>query len=74
VRKERDLGRTILLSSHLVNEVEEMADEIIYLQDGRPFFAGSMAEIKQRTSEARLDRALVRIVETSREAHHESRS
>jgi len=74
VRKERDLGRTILLSSHLVNEVEEMADEIVYLQDGRPFFAGSMAEIKQRTSEARLDRALVRIVETSREAHHESRS
>ena len=57
-----------------MNEVEEMADEIVYLQDGRPFFAGSMAEIKQRTSEARLDRALVRIVETSREAHHESRS
>jgi Cu-processing system ATP-binding protein len=73
VRKERNNGRTILLSSHLVNEVEEIADDIIYLQDGKPFFAGSMAEIKQRTSETRLDRALVRIVETSREVRHESR-
>lgn len=67
VRKERNNGRTILLSSHLVNEVEEMADEIIYLQDGKPLFSGTMADLKQRTAEARLDRALVRVVETSRE-------
>ena len=73
VHKERNNGRTILLSSHLVNEVEEMADHIIYLQEGKPFFAGTMAEIKTRTAEMRLDRALVRIVEASREAHHESR-
>jgi Cu-processing system ATP-binding protein len=73
VRKERNNGRTILLSSHLVNEVEEVADEIIYLQDGKPFFAGSMSEIKQRTAETRLDRALVRIVEASREELHASR-
>jgi len=73
VRKERGNGRTILLSSHLVNEVEEMADHIVYLQDGRPFFTGSMAEIKQHTAESRLDRALMRIVESSREVIHESR-
>jgi Cu-processing system ATP-binding protein len=68
VRKERDHGRTVLLSSHLVNEVEEMADRVVYLQDGKPFFAGTVAEIKHRTAEARLDRALVRIVEEMREA------
>ena len=72
VRKERNNGRTVLLSSHLVNEVEEIADHIVYLQDGKPFFAGTMAEIKSRTAELRLDRALVRIVETSREVHHGS--
>jgi Cu-processing system ATP-binding protein len=67
VRKERDNGRTVLLSSHLVNEVEEIADHIVYLQDGKPFFVGSMTDIKQRTAESRLDRALVRIAEASRE-------
>lgn len=67
VRKERNNGRTVVLSSHLVNEVEEIADHIVYLQDGKPFFTGTMADIKHRTAESRLDRALVRIVEGSRE-------
>jgi Cu-processing system ATP-binding protein len=74
IRKERNSGRTILLSSHLVNEVEEIADHIVYLQDGRPFFTGTMAEIKHHTAEARLDRALVRIVESSREVSHGPRA
>jgi Cu-processing system ATP-binding protein len=72
--KEREAGRTILLSSHLVNEVEEMADRIVYLQDGKPFFSGTMAEIKQTTSEARLDRALVRIMEKAKEAGNGTRA
>jgi Cu-processing system ATP-binding protein len=67
VRKERGEGRTVLLSSHLVNEVEEIADHIVYLVDGRPFFDGTVEELKGRTSEARLDRALVRIMEDASE-------
>jgi Cu-processing system ATP-binding protein len=73
LRKERAAGRTILLSSHLVNEVEELADNIVYLQDGRPFFDGTMDEIKRATSEARLDRALVRVMEGAREGGHGTR-
>jgi Cu-processing system ATP-binding protein len=74
VRKERASGCTILLSSHLVNEVEELADHVVYLQDGKPSFVGTMDEIKRRTAESRLDRALVRIVEASRGGRHESRT
>jgi Cu-processing system ATP-binding protein len=73
VRKERTNGRTILLSSHLVNEVEEMADRIVYLQEGKPFFVGTMEEIKRTTSESHLDRALVHIMEHAREANHGTR-
>jgi Cu-processing system ATP-binding protein len=70
VRKERAAGKTILLSSHLVNEVEELADHVVYILDGRPFFDGSMEKIKEATSEVRLDRALVRLMETAREDSH----
>jgi Cu-processing system ATP-binding protein len=73
LRKERAAGRTILLSSHLVNEVEELADHIVYLQDGRPFFDGTMEEIKRATAESKLDRALVRVMEKSREVEHGTR-
>jgi Cu-processing system ATP-binding protein len=63
LRKERAAGRTIVLSSHLVNEIEELADNIVYLQDGRPFFDGTIEQIKRVTTESRLDRALVRVME-----------
>jgi Cu-processing system ATP-binding protein len=73
VQKERANGRTVLLSSHLVNEVEEVADHIVYLQDGKPFFVGTMADIKQKTAESRLEKALVRIMEKAREENHGTR-
>ncbi|MDH4037806.1 MAG: ABC transporter ATP-binding protein [Candidatus Krumholzibacteria bacterium] len=73
VRKEQAAGRTILLSSHLVNEVEELADHIVYILDGRPFFDGSMSQIKEATAETRLDRALVRLMEKAREENHGTR-
>lgn len=73
LRRERAAGRTILLSSHLINEVEELADNVVYLQDGKPFFDGTIEQIKHTTSEARLDRALVRVMEGAREAGHGSR-
>lgn len=73
VRKECEAGKTILLSSHLVNEVEELADHVIYVLDGRPFFDGSMTEIKRATAETRLDRALVRLMEKAAEAGNGSR-
>ncbi|HEU4364052.1 MAG TPA: ABC transporter ATP-binding protein [Candidatus Krumholzibacteria bacterium] len=73
LRKERAAGRTVLLSSHLVNEVEELADHIVYVLDGKPIFDGSMEEIKRATAETRLDRALVRIMETAKEGDHGAR-
>jgi len=73
LRKERAAGRTVLLSSHLINEVEELADNIVYLQDGSPLFDGTMEEIKLTTAEALLDRALVRVMEGAREAGHGTR-
>lgn len=63
VRKERDGGRTVILSSHLVSEVEELADRIVYVLEGKPVFAGTVGELKAITAEQRLDRAIVRVLE-----------
>ena len=70
IRKEKKAGRTILLSSHLVNEVEEVADHVVYVLDGKALFDGSMSEIKRQTEEMRLDRALVRLMEKAAEGTH----
>jgi len=63
IRHEKDAGRTVILSSHLVGEVEELADHIVYLVEGKPFFDGTIEDIREQTSEPRLERALVRVME-----------
>ncbi len=42
----RDLGLTILLSSHLLHEVEQLCTRIAVLQQGRKVFEGNVADVK----------------------------
>jgi ABC-2 type transport system ATP-binding protein len=41
-------GKTIVLSTHMMNEVEEMCDRILMINQGRAVLYGSLAEIKWR--------------------------
>lgn len=70
IRKESAAGKTVVLSSHLVNEVEELATHILYIVDGRPIFDGSVAEINAVTAETRLERALVKMMENNHGKPH----
>jgi len=54
LRLHRDLGLTILLSSHLLNEVEQLCTRIAVLNQGRMVFEGTMASTKQRERWVRL--------------------
>ena len=54
LRLHRELGLTILLSSHLLNEVEQLCTRIAVLNQGYKVFEGTMAETRQRESWVRL--------------------
>ena len=45
-RLHRELGLTILLSSHLLSEVEQLCSRIAVLNQGRKVFEGRVADIK----------------------------
>jgi ABC-2 type transport system ATP-binding protein len=46
LRLHRELGLTILLSSHLLNEVEQLCTRIAVLRVGKKVFEGTVAEVK----------------------------
>ena len=46
VRLHRELGLTILLSSHLLSEVEQLCTRIAVLNKGRKVFEGLIADVK----------------------------
>jgi ABC-2 type transport system ATP-binding protein len=54
LRLHRELGLTILLSSHFLNEVEQICTRIAVLHRGRKIFEGPIDEVKQRHAWIRL--------------------
>jgi ABC-2 type transport system ATP-binding protein len=54
LRLRQELGLTILLSSHLLNEVEWLCTRIAVLNQGRTVFEGPLAEAKRRGTWLRL--------------------
>ena len=54
LRLHRELGLTILLSSHFLSEVEQLCTRIAVLNRGRKVFEGTLAETKRREQWVRV--------------------
>ena len=54
LRLQRELGLTILLSSHLLNEVDQLCTRIAILKQGKKVFEGSVADVKSATGRVAL--------------------
>lgn len=52
INEERSTERTVLLSSHILSEVEALCDRVSIIRDGRTIESGSLAELRHlsRTS------------------------
>ncbi len=50
VRRLRERGTTLLLSTHILQEVEAIADRVILIADGRLAFDGPLDDLKQHGS------------------------
>lgn len=69
IRRERDAGKTILVTSHIMSFVEEVADEIIYLLEGVIYFQGSIEALKSHTSQDDFEHAIASIADTKVKDH-----
>ncbi|MGW6568269.1 ATP-binding cassette domain-containing protein [Streptomyces sp. NPDC054975] len=49
VAEERERGRTILLSSHILSEVETLCDRVSIIRKGQTVESGSLAELRHLT-------------------------
>jgi ABC-2 type transport system ATP-binding protein len=49
VEEERERGRTVLLSSHILSEVEELCDRVSIIRRGRTVETGSLADLRHLT-------------------------
>lgn len=62
VRKERDNGRAIVITSHNLGELDALADDIAFLLDGRIRYRGTLDALKEETGEADLEGAIAQLM------------
>jgi Cu-processing system ATP-binding protein len=60
--KEKQKGKLILITSHVLSELDDVVSEIIYLQDGKLQFHKSLQQLQQDTGEVKLARAIAHIM------------
>jgi sodium transport system ATP-binding protein len=54
-------NKCILLSSHIMQEISALCDEIIVIAEGRVLMQGSLADLAKRTGENNLEEAFMKI-------------
>jgi ABC-type multidrug transport system ATPase subunit len=62
IKRERDEGKTIILSTHYLDEAEEMCDQIGLLHEGKLVAEGDLASLRAQTGEERLSNIFLKLV------------
>jgi Cu-processing system ATP-binding protein len=61
--EEKQKGKVIIITSHVMSEIEELADEILFLLNGKVYFSGLISELLNAQNETKLERAVAKILE-----------
>ena len=60
--KEKQKGKLILITSHVLSELDDLVTQIVYMQDGNLIFHNSIEELKLHTSETKLSKAVAKLM------------
>lgn len=63
IRQEKQAGKTIMITTHIMSFVEEIADDIVFLLDGKIYFQGAIEDLKEQQQETNLERAIASILD-----------
>ncbi|MGN6399286.1 MAG: ATP-binding cassette domain-containing protein, partial [Flavisolibacter sp.] len=59
---EKQKGKLILITSHVLTDLEEITTDVMYLQDGKLLFNKSMQELQEQTGEEKLSKIIAHMM------------
>ena len=69
--KEKEKGKLILITSHLLSELDDLITQIIYMQEGTVHFHQTIDDLLQSTNEQKISKAIAKILKNkSNEQNH----
>ena len=64
---EKEKGKLILITSHVLSDLEELITDIMYMQDGKLIFYKSMPELQLETGQEKLSKAIAWIMKNNQQ-------
>ena len=56
--KENKKGKLVIITSHILSELDELISDLIYMQDGKIRFYKNIEEVKKESGHAKLSKAI----------------
>lgn len=60
--KEKEKGKLIIITSHLLSELDELVDHIVFMQEGKLMFHKSVEDLKIDTGTDKTSKAIIHIL------------
>lgn len=70
IQREKAKGKLILITSHILSDLDDLTTHVLYLQEGTIQFNGNLNELKQQTGEEKFGKAIARFMKIKNEATH----
>lgn len=60
--QEKEKGKLIIITSHLLSELDDLISEIIFMQEGKIFFHKKVSQLRAETQEDKISKAIAKIL------------
>ena len=60
--KEKNKGKLVLITSHVLSELDDLITQVIYMQEGKLCFHKSIASLQEETGEEKLSKAIANVM------------
>lgn len=66
ITAEKEKGKLILITSHILSDLDDIVTQIIYMQDGKLLFHKSIEALRQDTGEEKLNKAIAYVMKNEK--------
>ncbi len=64
--KEKAKGKLIMITSHILSELDDLVTQVIYMQDGKLLFQKSIEDLRTDTGQEKLSKAIATVMVNSK--------
>ena len=68
IKEEQEKGKTILITSHIMDFVEEVSHQVSFILDGKVYFDGTTSQLRSLTKEEDFEYAIAHLLKQEEDA------